>query len=234
MRRLKVVAIVATLAVGLACVGVCLSLLSLRAFDPHTEGHTCSADRVRYLRPASRFAAGLTRGLAYAGLSLAILAAVLVFLVPRVSGVRFATILSDSMRPAMTTGDMIVVRPVDPGQIEIGDVILFPSPADSDATIAHRVVEVVGSGGSLAFVTRGDANEVPDRSPVSADSVLGEVEFHVPLLGHVVRQMKEPLVFLLALAVPGSLIIVGEVWSIIGALRREKPGEIGLDLGRDP
>jgi signal peptidase len=149
-----------------------------------------------------------------------------------VTGVRIATVLSDSMQPEMSTGDMIVVRPVDASQIKVGDVILFRSPADPSARIAHRVVQIAG-GSSPAFVTKGDANEAADHSPVPADRVLGRVQFHLPLLGHAIREMKEPLVFLLILAVPGSFIIVSEVWNMVRALKREKSADLEADVGRD-
>ena len=189
---------------------------------------------MRYVRVAAGLTAALARGLAYAVLCLSLLVMVAVVLAPQVSGVRFATVLSDSMRPSMTTGDMMVVRSVDPGRIKAGDVILFRTGADSSVTVAHRVVEIVNGGGSPAFVTKGDANEVEDRGAVSASRVQGKVQYHVPLLGYVTREMREPLVFLLALAVPGSLIIASEVWNIVRVLRKGKSEQLGARMGRDP
>ena len=188
---------------------------------------------MRHLKAAARFIASFARGLAYAGLCLSVLAVLAVAMAPRVTGVRIATVLSDSMQPEMSTGDMIVVRPVDASQIKVGDVILFRSPADPEARIAHRVVDIASSSSGLAFVTKGDANQVADHAPVPADRVLGRVQFHVPLLGHAIREMKEPLVFLLILAVPGSFIIVSEVWNMVRALKREKSADLEADVGRD-
>jgi signal peptidase I len=187
-----------------------------------------------YLKAAARISTALVKGLACAILCLLLLAAVAIVAAPRVSGVRFAAVLSDSMRPAMSRGDMVVVWPVEPSQIEVGDIILFRAPADPSARIAHRVVQIA-PGSNLAFLTKGDANEAVDRSPVPADDVLGKVRFHLPLLGHVTRQMNEPLVFLLVLAVPGGFIIAGEVWNIVGELRRRKrPAASGWGTGRGP
>jgi signal peptidase len=189
---------------------------------------------MRYLKAAARFTASVARGLIYTALCLSVLAVLAVAMVPRVTGVRIANVLSNSMQPEMSTGDMIVVRPVDASQIKVGDVILFRSPADPQARIAHRVVEIASSSSGLAFVTKGDANKVADRAPVPADRVLGRVQFHLPVLGYVTREMKEPLVFLLALSVPASLIIAGEVWRIVGALKRDESRDVGTEAGRDP
>ncbi len=190
--------------------------------------------KMRYVRVVGKLIAALAGGLAYAVLCLAVLAVLAVVLAPQLSGVRFASVLSDSMRPSLTTGDMMVVRSVDPERIKAGDVILFRSGADPNTTIAHRVVEIVDGSGGPAFVTKGDANEVEDRGAVSASRVQGKVEYHLPMLGYVTREMREPLFFLLALAVPGSLIIASEVWNIVRVLRKGKSEQLGARLGRDP
>ena len=46
--------------------------------------------------------------------------------------------------------------------------------------ITHRIVAIEHNAGSLAFVTKGDANEDPASSPVTASSVRGRVVFDRP------------------------------------------------------
>lgn len=222
----------AYLSLALVALGVLAMSSTPRVLRPRFARDADGA--MRYVRLAARITSGLVKALVYAALCLAVLAMLAVAMAPQVSGVRFATILSDSMRPSMTTGDMIVVRPVDPRQIEAGDVILFHTPTDPSTTIAHRVVEIVDSGSGPAFVTKGDANKVEDHGAVPSSRVLGKVQFRVPLLGYVTREMREPLVFVLVLAVPGSLLIASEVWNIVRALKRGRSKELGAGLRRDP
>ncbi len=145
--------------------------------------------------------------------------ALLVVLVPRVTGLRFVSVLSDSMSPTFERGGVLVVRPVDPSTIQVGDVIVFRQTYDSSSTIAHRVVAVTGTGSSFHFETKGDANEVADRELVPAAQVVGKVEFDVPLLGHAAHHLRTPLVFLLMIGIPGGLIIALELWNIARVLR---------------
>lgn len=154
--------------------------------------------------------------------------ALLIMLVPRLAGVQFVTVLSDSMSPTFEKGSVLVVRPVDPAAIQVDDVIVFRQAYDSDSTVAHRVTAVTGDGSSASFETKGDANEMPDRDPVLAADVVGRVQFHVPLLGHVARHLRTPLVFLLMIGIPGGLIIGQELWNIARVLRRERgaPAEV--------
>jgi signal peptidase len=154
--------------------------------------------------------------------------ALFVVLMPRVMGVQFVSVLSDSMSPTFERGAVLVVRAVNPDAIEVGDVIVFRQVYDPDSTTAHRVTAVNGSGDSVSFETKGDANEMPDRGPVPAADVGGKVELDVPLLGHAARHLRTPLVFLLMIGIPGGLIIGQELWTIVGVLRRQSstPAEV--------
>ena len=67
----------------------------------------------------------------------------------------------------------------------MGDVITFQPVADDPALTTHRIEAIsVGSEGRQ-FVTRGDANNVADLSPVEPGQVVGEVWYSVPLVGYV-------------------------------------------------
>ena len=74
-------------------------------------------------------------------------------------------VISGSMEPAVHTGDVIITRPVAPGQVAVGEIILF-RPARGESFVAHRVVAVARDP-DLHFVTKGDANNDRDPSPVS-------------------------------------------------------------------
>ncbi len=73
-------------------------------------------------------------------------------------------------------GDIIVIK--DTGDYEIGDVITFLQEGDSVPT-THRIIGTTDTG----FITKGDANNTKDTTPVNYDDVLGEVVGHYPDLG---------------------------------------------------
>ncbi|WP_394553350.1 signal peptidase I [Agromyces sp. MMS24-JH15] len=94
------------------------------------------------------------------------------------------TVMSDSMAPVIRAGDVALSSPIDPADIEEGQVVLFHDPAaDSDADarlMFHRVDEVRADG---AFVTKGDANADADSTPVDPSEVVGIGRLLVPLIG---------------------------------------------------
>ena len=77
-------------------------------------------------------------------------------------GYRAVFMTTGSMRPAIAPGDLVIVRPVDPASIRVGDVITFQAPIGSHELVTHRVVAVTSSAQGIAFRTKGDANRVAD------------------------------------------------------------------------
>ena len=95
---------------------------------------------------------------------------------------------SGSMEPVMYAGDVSVVAEVEPENIKEGDIIQFRTA--EDYTILHRVIEVIETGGVVSYITKGDANDEPDKEPVLADNVVGKVIFTVPKIGWVAVWVK--------------------------------------------
>jgi signal peptidase len=105
-------------------------------------------------------------------------------LVPRLGGATPYTVLTGSMRPALPPGTLVVVRPVPAEQLGIGSVITYQVESGKPTVVTHRVVGTgVDAKGEPIFHTRGDANEVVDRTPVRAVQVKGELWYAVPHLG---------------------------------------------------
>lgn len=130
--------------------------------------------------------------------ALALALVVVTLVIPRVTGGASLTVLSGSMTPTYSVGSVVVVLPVEPAEVEEGDVITFYKTPTSKSLTTHRVIEthrtVVGNGeAALSFTTRGDANESNDREPIPAEAVRGRVWFHVPFIGHLRDAVATPL-----------------------------------------
>jgi len=144
-----------------------------------------------------------------------ILAAVFTFLAPRF-GWSVDAVFSGSMEPELQVGGVVVTRPVEAEAIRAGDIITFHSPLSEQLT-SHRVIAVEQSS-ELSFQTKGDANEDADPFIVPAENVVGKVCLHIPYFGYATQFVKTPLGFILALCLPGLIIIVIEMRNIWHAL----------------
>ncbi|MBS4031503.1 MAG: signal peptidase I [Clostridiales bacterium] len=143
---------------------------------------------------------------------------------PSIAGYQMYIVLSGSMGPTFEAGSVVFVRPLDPIQLEAGDIITYRGNDGSETLTTHRVMEVV-SDGTLSFVTKGDANDVVDGSTVPAANIVGRVHYSVPYLGHLMAftQTKKGLVLLVI--APGLLIILFELknlFSLATAMEEEK------------
>ena len=134
-----------------------------------------------------------------------ILLSVGVIMAPRF-GWHLNIVYGGSMEPAMDVGSLAVIPPVDPQDVEVGDIITFKWRGSSALT-THRVVDVANSDGSLMFTTKGDANEDPDSYGVPPEDVVGRVWMSVPYAGYVMDYIKTPLGFGLLIGIPAALII---------------------------
>lgn len=111
-----------------------------------------------------------------------VLAAVVV---PRLAGATPYTVLTGSMDPAYPPGSLVVVRPVEPTEVRIGDVVTYQLRSGEPAVATHRVVGVGWSAdGERLLTTQGDANPVPDPEPVRGVQLRGEVWYSLPWVGH--------------------------------------------------
>ena len=110
--------------------------------------------------------------------------------VPMPFGVGIAVVLSGSMEPTLSVGDLLFITEQD--EYFLDDVVVFQ---DSGMTVTHRIIEFTEEG----VITCGDANNTPD-SPLSPDRIKGKVAFSIPLVGYLVNVIKTPLGTLLILA----------------------------------
>ena len=150
------------------------------------------------------------------GLGLILLVGLLVpFLLYAVPGAIGAdashVVLSGSMAPAIEAGDVVIVRDVEAGTIEEGDIITFDTPTGGLPT-THRVTKVLGTGADRTFRTKGDANEDPDPQQISPADVNGQVILTLPYIGHVILFATTPLGLIIFLGLPFGLLIVSEAW----------------------
>jgi signal peptidase len=134
---------------------------------------------------------------------------------PRFLAYETFIVRSGSMEPAIGTGALVIVQPIEPRLVRVGDVITYRRPEDPDTTITHRVVEVRPgpSGGAAAapiFRTRGDANNAVDPWEVQLQGVAWRVTFDVPLAGFLFAFTQQPLGRALFLIVPG--LGLGALW----------------------
>ena len=169
------------------------------------------------------------RGLLYyigLGLSAGLLAflgliGALVILIPAVSGSTPMTILTGSMQPTYPPGTLIIVQPIEPDAIVIGDPITYQIESGKPEVVTHRVVAISATGSQLSFTTQGDNNAVADTNPVQAIQVKGTLWYAIPMLGWVNSAVSGESRGILVPIVAGSLFAYA-AWVFFSAFRARR------------
>lgn len=107
--------------------------------------------------------------------------------VPEFCGYRIYNVVTGSMAPTIPMGSIIYVSSVKAEEIQEDEVIAYYSSLEEGGVITHRVVKNDLVNGN--FITKGDANEKEDPTPVSYDYLIGKVVFSVQLFGNALAAM---------------------------------------------
>lgn len=136
----------------------------------------------------------------------------------RLLGYQVFNVISGSMEPTYSVGDLIYVKDVNPYEIEVGTPITFV--LNENLVVAtHRVVEVDEE--NQHFYTKGDANDTADASPVHFNNVIGVPQFSIPLLGYVSDFIQNPPGMYITVAVGFILILVVFLPDFFGKKKKE-------------
>lgn len=122
------------------------------------------------------------------------------------------------MNPTFSSGELILLKDVEPEELKIGDVVCF---RQDDTAITHRIIGTEQYDGETIYVTQGDANNVADNVLVFADMIEGRYTgVHIPYLGRLALFMQSTGGMVLFVACPLVLMLVYDI--VIKGLRERK------------
>ena len=154
--------------------------------------------------------------LARAGLLVGIVALVGFGLLPRTGWYRPVTVLSGSMEPTFSPGDVVVVTPEPVSQVRVGQMISYRIPVGDHHVQTHRVIKVVRGGAHPVVKTKGDANDAADPWTAQLHGTTAwRVRAVLPKVGWIVFWFRSPLVHeLTVLVAPLLLALLGvlQIW----------------------
>lgn len=128
------------------------------------------------------------------------------------------TVISNSMQPTFSAGDLVVTQPVSISAIHAGDVIAFLPTASSQRPVIHRVVAFDDG----VMTTKGDGNsrEDPWRLSPDASATAYRLVLVVPYAGWL-SQFQMPLLLLALLF--AALAVVQIAWKEVATRLVSKP-----------
>lgn len=155
----------------------------------------------RYLKVAGYVGGGLVFAVA--------IGVIAVVAVPELAGGDDAYIVtSDSMTPAIDSGDVVVTRDVPETAIETGDVVtVTDGSGGQEGYVTHRVVDIIEEDGDRYLQLQGDANDQPDEGLVPVEYVQGTLHQHIPLVGYLLLFARSTLGLAVLVILPGLALV---------------------------
>jgi signal peptidase len=147
---------------------------------------------------------------------LALLGSLLTVAATNLLGYDSYVIYSGSMDPTVKVGSLLLTRPADVEDLQVGDVITYRSPGNH-TTLTHRIVSMRQQDGQWVFKTKGDASLDPDPREVILRGQVSKMAFDIPYLGYVVDFAKSIQGVVLLLLVPAAgllLMQAGNLWKV--------------------
>lgn len=148
---------------------------------------------------------------AFATLVLTVLASLL-------AGQKLVVIGSDSQRPSLSDGDVVIERQVHPAEVEVDQIITFSAPG-TGSQLTHRVVAVHAKGDRTTLLTKGDSSPTYERFTLPATGEVGVVIRRIPLAGRISDILGGPLALIV---LPLALLAVAGAFEV--SRRRLRPG----------
>lgn len=133
---------------------------------------------------------------------------------------------SDSMAATdFNSGDLILIKEVDPNTLKEGDIITFVSQ-DAESfgqVITHKIrAKTVDANGNAGFITYGTTTGVDDETVVTFLYILGKYEFKIRHLGSFFNFLKTPQGYIVCIFIPFMLLILRQGISSVKLFRRYK------------
>jgi signal peptidase len=141
-------------------------------------------------------------------------------------GFRVDAVISDSMKPTLDVGTMVISKPVPVSELKVDDIIVFKPVTVGEIPIVHRIVEVNNSF-PRTFKTKGDnPTQTIDPWTVPEANIIGKLEFSSPLLGFFTSFARSKIGLVLTLIVPSLILMIlvfRSLWRELIKYVRAKP-----------
>lgn len=153
--------------------------------------------------------------------------------VTNIAGRVVLNIQTDSMKPTIQPGDLIITKKYAGEDIEKGDIISFFS-VEQETTIikTHRVVKVTNQDGTITFTTKGDNAEGEDFAQLTKNDIVAIYKNHnydgtrIPVLGRIISFLKSQLGFLFFIIIPLFALVIYELYKFITMIIEDKKKEM--------
>jgi signal peptidase len=141
--------------------------------------------------------------------------------VPSVFGYRALTVLSNSMQPTFSAGDIILIN--NNQQPTVNDIITYKHP--DGILVSHRVIQLIKKNGQTFIKTKGDNNNVDDHILIPGEDILGIEKMVVPKAGFAAKFVSGPIGIYIFVIFPILTFLVITIFEKLGLVGKKDQKE---------
>lgn len=110
--------------------------------------------------------------------------------------IRAYVIVSGSMEPELSIGDLVVVK--QENNLKEGDIISFWY---GESIVTHRIIKIEKENGKNIYTTKGDSNNVEDNGTITDENIIGKKIITIPKLGKITLIFQGKLAIIIMLII---------------------------------
>jgi signal peptidase len=145
--------------------------------------------------------------------------------VPSIFGYKPLTILSNSMNPTFSAGDVVVINVNREPQVN--EVATFKHP--QGMLVTHRIIGTAQKKGKTFYISKGDNNNTSDGILIPNTSIVGVEAFVIPNIGYITKFLSGPFGIFIFIELPILTLIIIEIFKWLGIIETKKT-EIQIKL----
>lgn len=157
-----------------------------------------------------KLARGSWRGLRWIVASVASIVAVfaiVIFALTRLGYINPLVVISGSMEPGISKGDLLIDVRVPVDELQVGQVVSTRPDADH-VPVSHRIVDIQLDGDTALLQLKGDANSSVDAPVYQVSGTAWVPRWRVPYAGWVITKLIKPSVmYPLAVAIAALIVL---------------------------
>ena len=133
-----------------------------------------------------------------------------------IAGYSPLTVQTDSMKPAFSSGDLIIIKKCDPDTLEVGDIVTFHTIIENQYALnTHRIKEITEENGIKNYVTKGDNNVLEDTHIITGADIAGKYVTKIPILGKLMNFISGTVGFLVCIVFPLLIFFIYQIYQLI-------------------
>lgn len=133
-------------------------------------------------------------------------------------GFRAYIIITESMKPSINPGDIIVIKEVKDEDLSVNDIVTVETKTGINT---HRIVRIE-PGLNKQYVIKGDNNNVEDEGTIEINQILGKMIFRIPVLGKVAKALQDEVYVIIIIIILLQIFIHYQNTQEKNRIRREK------------